>query len=194
MPSASSPSKSAPPQLGKNIQQLRKGKGLSLDSLAERSQVSKAMLSQIEQDKVNPTVGLLWKIAEGLNVQLQDLLALERPRVRFEIMDKSNAPIIKSDDGKCELQILSPPKMIESVELYIIHLQKGGELASIPHFPHTEEIATALKGKLEIISGDRSTIIEPYASVHYSADVDHTIRNVSKGESVAYLAVRYQRN
>lgn len=181
------------PPFGKNIQRIRKEKGLSLDTLAERSKVSKAMLSQIEGGKVNPTVGILWKIAEGFNVQLQDILVMSRPHVLFEVKDKSTAPILLSDDGKCELQILSPPKMIESVELYLLHLQTGGVLASLPHFPNTEEICTALDGKIEITAGERKLEIEPYQSVHYSADVAHSIRNVARKPSVAYLAVRYQK-
>ena len=183
-----------PPPLGKNIQRLRREKALSLDVLAERSGVSKAMLSQIEQDKVNPTIGLLWKIAEGLNVQLQDLMAISQPHVYFELKDKSNSPIIRSEDGKCEIQILSPPKMIESVELYLLHFQPKGVLESLPHFPHTEEICTALKGKIEVIAGGKTLELEPYKSVHYSADVAHTIRNASGSPAVAYLVVRYQRS
>jgi XRE family transcriptional regulator, regulator of sulfur utilization len=185
---------SGPPQLGKSIQARRKERGLSLDVLAERSQVSKAMLSQIESDKVNPTVGLLWRIAEGLNLQLQDLLAMDRPQTHFEIKDRANSPLLKSDDGLCDLQILSPPNMIESVELYLVYFQPAGTLASRPHFPNTEEIVTCLKGKIEVISGDRSEKIEPWKSVHYSADVPHSLRNLSRGEAVAYLAVRYQRH
>lgn len=182
-----------PPPVDKSIQRLRKERGLTLDGLAGRSGVSKAMLSQIEKGKVNPTVGLLWKIAEGLNVQLQDLLAIDRPNVRFEVKDKANSAILLSDDGLCELQILSPPKMIESVELYILHFKSGGELESLPHFPNTEEICTALKGRIRIRAAEQEAVIEPYESLHYSADVPHLIRNEARGPAVAYLAVRYQR-
>lgn len=182
-----------PPPYGKSIQRRRKERGLSLDVLAERSKVSKAMLSQIEQSKVNPTVGVLWKIAEGLGVQLQDLLVIEHPAVRFEVKDKDNSPILRSEDGKCILQILSPPKMIEAVELYLLHMEAGGILESLPHFPHTEEICTAVKGTIEIVAGENRTRLTPYQSVHYSADVPHAIRNISRSAAVAYLAVRYQR-
>ncbi|MBM4082873.1 MAG: helix-turn-helix transcriptional regulator, partial [Planctomycetes bacterium] len=57
-----------PPALGKNVLRFRKRKNLSLDELAQRSGVSKAMLSQVEQEKVNPTVAVVWKIAHGLGV------------------------------------------------------------------------------------------------------------------------------
>jgi transcriptional regulator with XRE-family HTH domain len=184
----------SPPALGKTIQKLRKDKALSLDVLAERSRVSKAMLSQIEKNKVNPTIGLLWKIAEGLHVPLQELLALERPHTHFEIKDRDNSPTLSTEDGKCVLQIISPPKMIESIELYLLHFEPGGRLESAPHFPHTEEIATAVQGRIKVVSGDESGVIEPFQSVHYSADMPHAIVNESgRARAVVYLAVRYQR-
>ena len=63
-----------PPLIGKNIQKLRKARGLTLDVLSERSGVSKAMLSQIEQEKANPTVATVWKIAQGLDAEINSLL------------------------------------------------------------------------------------------------------------------------
>lgn len=183
-----------PPPLGKTIQRLRKEKSLSLDVLAGRSSVSKAMLSQIEKNKVNPTIGLLWKIAEGLNIPLHDLLTFEQAPSTFEMKDRTNSPVLKSEDGKCEIQILSPPKMIESIELYLLHFEPGGVLASPPHFPNTEEIATAVEGRIEVEAGDKKVEITPYSSVHYSADRPHAIRNISnRAKATVYLAVRYQR-
>jgi transcriptional regulator with XRE-family HTH domain len=178
--------------ISKNIRQLRKERALSLESLAERSGVSKAMLSQIEKGKVNPTIGILWKIAEGLGVQLRDLISAEERRLRFDQKNLANSTTLKSDDGKCDIQILSPPKMIESVELYLLHFAPGGALESQAHSPHTEEFVTALQGRLEVASGDRSVQLEPYESLHYSADVPHAIRNVGPAPAKAYLAVRYQ--
>ncbi len=180
------------PKIGRNIERLRRQRELSLDNLAERSRVSKAMLSQIEKGRVNPTIGILWKIAEGLNVQLRDLISMEPGKILFERKDVANSTILMSDDGKCEIQVLSPPKMIESVELYLLHFQPGGRLDSKAHTPHTEEIVTALEGEIEIRSGDQEARLKPYASLHYSADVAHEIRNPTRSPAKAYLAVRYQ--
>ena len=75
-----------PPMIGKNIQRLRNARNLTLNVLSERSGVSKAMLSQIESDKVNPTIATVWKIARGLGVDLQDLLdANGTPRRKFAV-------------------------------------------------------------------------------------------------------------
>ena len=63
-----------PPQIGRNIQKIRKKHGMTLDILSEKSGVSKAMLSQIESEKVNPTIATVWKIAQGLDVDISSLL------------------------------------------------------------------------------------------------------------------------
>ena len=62
------------PDIGKTIKQLRSAKNLTLDQLAESSGVSKSMLSQIERNKTNPTVGTLWSLTEALNIDIGDLL------------------------------------------------------------------------------------------------------------------------
>src|SRR5689334_1984512 len=48
-------------RVAENVRTLRRSRGLSLDELARASGVSRAALSQIETNKVNPTIGLLWK-------------------------------------------------------------------------------------------------------------------------------------
>ncbi|MCH3927031.1 MAG: helix-turn-helix domain-containing protein [Atopobiaceae bacterium] len=54
--------------LGQNLHRLRTERQLSLGQLAEKSGLSKVMLSQIEKGTSNPTVNTLWKIANGLGV------------------------------------------------------------------------------------------------------------------------------
>ena len=45
-----------------NLKNIRHNRKLSLDKLAIRCGVSRAMLSQIEQGKSAPTISVLWKI------------------------------------------------------------------------------------------------------------------------------------
>ena len=62
------------PAVGVNVHKERRRQQLSLDALAAGSGVSKAMLSQIESGKVNPTVATMWKIAHALGVDFELLL------------------------------------------------------------------------------------------------------------------------
>ncbi len=72
--------------------------------LAEKSGVSKAMLSQIEAEKVNPTIAVVWKIAQGLGVELQDLLSgggqISR---RFNVVRKDSLTTLDTENDKAHL-------------------------------------------------------------------------------------------
>ena len=61
--------------IGKNIYEIRKKKGLSLSELAERANISKSYLSNIERNlNWNPSIHVMEKIARVLNVDLKKLL------------------------------------------------------------------------------------------------------------------------
>ncbi|ASK63720.1 transcriptional regulator [Virgibacillus phasianinus] len=61
--------------IGKNIQVIRKKKGLTLSELASRASISKSYLSNIERNvNTNPSVQIMEKIAAVLDVDLQVLV------------------------------------------------------------------------------------------------------------------------
>ena len=49
--------------IAKNLTKLRKREGLSIGSLAEKTGISTAAISQIEQGKGNPTISTISKLA-----------------------------------------------------------------------------------------------------------------------------------
>lgn len=57
---------------------LRQARALSLAALAERSGVSKAMISKVERAQSSPTAVLLGRLAAGLGVPLAQLLTDEK--------------------------------------------------------------------------------------------------------------------
>ncbi len=70
--------------IGKNIHEIRKKKGLTLSELAEKANISKSYLSNIERElNDNPSIQVLEKISKVLGVDLKVLLGsnLENPRL-----------------------------------------------------------------------------------------------------------------
>ena len=55
-------------QLGKRIRDLRTQQGLTLEALAEKSGVSRAMLSKIERGENNPTLVVAAKVASERSI------------------------------------------------------------------------------------------------------------------------------
>ena len=61
--------------VAENIHRIRKAQRLSIDRAAELSGVSKSMWGQIERGGANPTVSVLSRMAQGLHVPLEQLIA-----------------------------------------------------------------------------------------------------------------------
>ena len=81
-------------ELGQKIRQLREEKGLSLNRLAEEASISKAYLSQLENDvSKQPSAEILLKIASALGVTIADLL--DQPvRVYAEDFEDEDIPYV----------------------------------------------------------------------------------------------------
>lgn len=63
-------------KLGKAIKLCRQHKGMTLAALAEKSELSTAYISQLEQGKRDPSFSTVEKIASGLNIPLVVLIFL----------------------------------------------------------------------------------------------------------------------
>src|SRR4051812_19385741 len=62
------------PIVGRNLRRLRMQRGLSLERLAKASNVSRAMLGQVELGQSAPTINVLWKISRALGVPFSALI------------------------------------------------------------------------------------------------------------------------
>ena len=60
--------------LAHNLQELRKGRGLSQEKLAEKAGVHRTYIGMIERSEKNITLLNMEKIAIALNVEIIDLL------------------------------------------------------------------------------------------------------------------------
>jgi len=181
-----------PPAIGVNVKKQRLDQKMSLDNLAEASSVSKAMLSQIESAKVNPTIATMWKIAHALKVDFNLLLKGKGEKVRkFEINRHEDLTTLDADEEGVHINVLSPITMAEDLELYILTFQPDSVLTSSPHYPDTEEFLTVLDGKIEVTAGKNSTVLKKNDVLIYQCDINHSIKNLSSKESKIYLVVRF---
>ncbi|MFW5683702.1 MAG: helix-turn-helix domain-containing protein [Spirochaetota bacterium] len=183
-----------PPQIGSNIQRIRKEQGLTLEVLAERSGVSKAMLSQIESDKVNPTVLTIWKIARGLEVELDAILKGSwEPARRFSVTRADDVVVLDTADNGPHIRVYSPLPMAEDLEIYQLSFDPGSELVSGAHAPRSEEYLTVLEGRVRVEAGERSAELGPGDFIVYHCDIDHVIENPFDEPSRVHMVVRFHR-
>ncbi|RZI57175.1 MAG: XRE family transcriptional regulator [Rubrivivax sp.] len=188
--SANPSEKLEPPRVGATLQTLRQAQGLSLDELSRRAGVSKSMLSQIERNQANPTVAVVWRLANALRVELSELLGGERPAApTIEVVASHGTPALSSPDGLCRLRILGPIDLAGNFEWYELTVQPGGALESAAHEPGSREHLSVLGGELEVTAGGSRQTVKTGETARYAVDGAHAIRNLSKKTATALLVV-----
>src|SRR5215510_4709743 len=66
-----------PSHIGPRLRERRELMGLSLREVARRIGVSASLISQIERDKVNPSVSTLYALVQELRLTMGDLFAAD---------------------------------------------------------------------------------------------------------------------
>src|SRR3712207_6195178 len=94
-------------QLGARVKELRRRRGLTLDVLAQRAGVSRAMISKIERGEKNPTLVVAAKVAGGLGVSLSELLTAEERR-EIVVIPREGRMTVRDPETGFERQLLSP--------------------------------------------------------------------------------------
>lgn len=59
------------------IKELRKERNMSLDELSKKTNISKSHLNYIERNEKEPTISMLIKISNSLNVEITELYKVE---------------------------------------------------------------------------------------------------------------------
>src|SRR5580692_9910609 len=180
-----------PPALGPNLRRLRSRRGLSLERLARRSGVSRAMLSQIELGQSAPTINLLWKIARALEVPFSSLIDRSTERAAV-VLPARSGKLLANQDGTFTSRALFPfDERRNRTEFYELRLKAAGQEQAAPHPPGTTENLVLTAGAVEIEVDDVAHRLNVGDAILFSADVPHSYRNPGSAEAVMYLVMTY---
>ncbi|WP_017861325.1 helix-turn-helix domain-containing protein [Leptospira interrogans] len=174
-----------------NLKLIRHTKGFPLDKLASRCGVSRAMLSQIEQGKSVPTISVLWKIANGLNVPFSELLK-EKGTEGVIVMKAENTKVLFSSSKVFSSRALFPYNGNRKTEFYELILKPGGIEVADSHSSGTTENIVVVSGKLRLRVGEKVVELEPRDSVFFRADIPHEYSNPTDQETLMYLVMDYR--
>ncbi len=190
-PPMTSPIHTPPPELGAILRETRKRLGLTLDQLAERSGVSKSMVSQLERGLVNPTFAVVWNLTQALGLDIADLDSNDRNgSVRVaDHMPAYATPVKRSADGKVQLRLLSPKRTVLPAEWYDVIFESGGRLDSDAHAKGTFEHLHCIEGRLEIVIGNDVLAVAAGETLRYFADRPHSIYTAGDTPARAFLVI-----
>ncbi|MBU8819659.1 helix-turn-helix domain-containing protein [Mycolicibacterium goodii] len=173
--------------LGRQLRAERQQRALSLEALAERSGVSRSMLSAIERGSKVPTVLVLDRIASALGVSVSRLLEEQRQGRVIELRRDEQPQVI--DESGWRRSILSPVLPGVDLELGRIEFEPYADAGNFaPHQRGWAHYVAVEEGTLEItLNGADAHLLNPRDAVYYEADVVHAFRNAGATRVVAYI-------
>ena len=171
-------------RIATRVRALRAKRGLSLEALANRSAVSRAMISRVERGETSPTAVLLEKIATGLGCTLSSL---------FEDSGAGNNPVSRGPDRTTwqdpasgyRRRNISPAGFPSPIRIVDVHFPAG---ASVAFETGARDTAVAqqiwiLEGAIEVTVGDQVHKLGADDCLAMKLDAPVTFRNRTRKEA-----------
>lgn len=167
-------------RLGARIKALRAERAFTLEALAERADVSRAMLSRIERGESSPTAQLLNKICGGLGVTLSALFADAEPPARPLARRGEQATWRDPASGYLR-RAVSPPGTGSPADIVEVEFPPGRSVSfASQRLPGADQHVWVLEGTLELTLGSEVFRLEAGDCLHMRFDRPITFRNPTK--------------
>ena len=114
-------------RIAARVRQIRADSGLALDALAERSGVSRSMISLIERGESSPTAVVLEKLATGLGVPLASLF--DAPAAADPVSRRKDQVEWRDPASGYVRRNVSPPGVPQPMQIVEVHFPPGGRVA-----------------------------------------------------------------
>ena len=170
--------------IGNKIKDLRVVNGLTQTELANRAELSKGFISQIERNITSPSISTLEDILQCLGVTVSEFF-----------IDGGDEQIVFGEDDyfekidrdlKNKIEWIIPNAQKNEMEPILMTLSPGG--SSYPDNPHEgEEFGYVIDGELVLHMGSNKYTVKSGESFYYSCDKVHYISS-KKGAKLIWVS------
>ena len=175
-------------RIAEGLKLHREQLGFSANDLAERSGVSRAMVSKIERLEVSPTAVLLGRLCNALGITLSGLIAAAETASSPPIARGADQPVWRDPHTGLLRTMVSPRNTGSKVEIVHVDLPPAAEVVYDAVRNAYDQHLLILQGKLTLLEGEQEVELGAGDCMHSRVDVAHTFRN--RGRSACkYLVV-----
>ena len=171
-------------QLGRKIRDLRLRRGLTVQQLAEATNLSKGFVSQVENGRTSPSLSTLQDLAKSLETSVA-YLVVEEDQVPY-VVRRSERPHMSVNGNGSRVEVISAQPR-RNLELLQAELPPGVSMSDKRHFHHGEEVILCVDGRITLACGEHVVLLEAGDSCHFDGRVPHSIENA--GDTLARLFI-----
>ncbi len=168
-------------EIGKKIKNLRIHNGLTQEELANRAELSKGYISQLENDVTSPSIATLVDILQCLGSDLKSFFNDMDDR---QIVFKKSDVFTTSDDQEGHIiDWIIPNAQKNAMEPIRLTLHPGGKSPTYEPYPG-ETFGYILKGNVTLSYGSDSYKAKKGDAFYFEAKEPYHITNTSKSEAI----------
>ena len=184
-------------QIGEKIKRFREDNNLTLKEMAERTGLSTAVLSQIENHLISPPLGTLIRLTRALDLTPGHFFD-QHPGKAFTIVRRAERRPVSRFASKRGIQYgysyesLGHDMKDRHMEPFLVTLEPATLASPKPASHDGQEFLFVLEGEMEVTLGDHSDVLQPGDAIYYDSNIPHLVQ--CKGnEKALILAVIYSR-
>ena len=165
-------------EIGRKIKQLRIQKGLTLEELASRSELTKGFLSQLERELTSPSIATLNDIVEALGSSLAEFFKEEEQEQL--VFHKKDFFVDEQEDYSIEWVIPNAQKnKMEPILLTLHPHKRSQEMES----HHGEEFGYVLKGTVTLVRGSKKYRLKAHETFYLDGSRGHYLYNSGSSDA-----------
>lgn len=164
--------------IGAKIRDMRQQKNLTQEELADRCELTKGYISQLENDLTSPSISTLCDLLNALGTNLSEFF---REETEEKIVFTPEEYIDKQSEGML-LSWVIPNAQKNAMEPILVQLDP--EKSTTVDFPHEgEEFGYVIEGRIAIVKNGKQYPCKKGDSFYFTAEKEHYI--INKGKSKA---------
>lgn len=158
--------------LASNVRRLREARSLSQQRMAELSGLPRPTWASLESGAANPTLAVLSKAAQALQVSIEELIGA--PRNEIELI-----PAADVRERRRQNAVIRPlvPDALPGLEFSKMTITPGGRMVGVPHKQGTREYLSCESGRIELIVAGKHCLLEAGDMLVFRGDQRHSYRN-----------------
>ncbi len=165
-------------ELGAKLKEIRQQKNLTQEELADRCELTKGYISQLENDLTSPSIATLCDLLNALGSNLSDFFHEES---EGKIVFTESEYIEKQSEGMIWNWVI-PNAQKNMMEPVLVELEPGA--ATQTDFPHEgEEFGFVMEGKIAIVRAGKQHRAKKGESFYFTSNKEHYIVNIGKGKA-----------
>ncbi len=171
-------------QIGHKIKELRMLKGLTQEELADRAELSKGFISQVERDLTSPSIATLIDILQCLGTDLKTFF--NDSADEQVVFHKADYFEKEDSELKNKIEWIIPNAQKNMMEPILLTLEPGG--STYPDNPHEgEEFGYVLSGSVSVVVGGKAYRAQKGESFYFVPRYKHYIES-KKGASLIWVS------